>query len=85
MWGGVAIDLRVLLVRAEDRGFKLAVRLAIRLPPVDDPKVAKPLATEADRVCSCSNAIRGNVALWLTVNGQPVEDISAPLPARAAD
>lgn len=71
--GDVAIDSRVSLLPTEDHGFKLAVGLAVRLPSVEDPEVARQLVTEADRVCPYSNAVRGNVDVWLTVNGRPIE------------
>src|SRR5919112_789113 len=74
--GDVAIDSRVSLLPTKDHAFKLAVGLAVRLPSVDDPEVAKQLVTEADRVCPYSNAVRGNVDVWLTVNGRPIGDRS---------
>ena len=74
--GDVAIDSRVSLLPTQDRAFKLAVGLAVRLPSVHDPEVARQLVAEADRVCPYSNAVRGNVDVWLTVNGRPIEDRS---------
>jgi osmotically inducible protein OsmC len=82
--GDVAIDSRVMLLPTEKGAFKLAVGLVVSLPSVDDPEVATQLVTEADRVCPYSNAVRGNIGVWITVNGRPIEERSEPHVARAA-
>jgi lipoyl-dependent peroxiredoxin len=71
--GDVAIDSKVSLLPTEERGFKLAVELDVSLPQVDDPEQASRLVAGAHRVCPYSNATRGNIAVKLTANGQPVE------------
>src|SRR3989440_5132843 len=53
--GDVAIDSRVMLVPTEDRGFRLAVALAVTLPSVDDPNQAAELVRAAHQVCPYSN------------------------------
>jgi osmotically inducible protein OsmC len=64
------IDSRVMLLPTEDRGFKLAVELAVTLPSVDDPDEAVELVRAAHLVCPYSNATRGNIDVWLTANGR---------------
>jgi lipoyl-dependent peroxiredoxin len=70
--GDVAIDSTVMLVPTQDRGFKLAVALAIIPPSVRDADDAVNLVTEAHQVCPYSNATRGNIDVSLTANGQSV-------------
>jgi len=74
--GDVAIDSRVMLVPTADRRFELAVTLAVTLPSIADPDEAVDLVREADQVCPYSNAIRGNVDVSVTANGQPLEGTS---------
>ena len=69
----VAIDSKVMLLPTEDRGFKLAVALAVTLPSVRDPHEAVELVRAAHRVCPYSNATRGNVDVSLTANGRRVD------------
>jgi lipoyl-dependent peroxiredoxin len=69
----VAIDSRVMLLATEERGFKIAVELDVRLPSVDDPAQAVELVRAADQVCPYSNATRGNIDVALTANGQAVD------------
>ncbi len=71
--GDVSIDSHVSLIPTEERGFKLAVGLDVRLPSVDDTELAKRLVAGAHQVCPYSNATRGNVDVRLTANGQPVD------------
>lgn len=71
--GDVAIDSKVMLLPTEERGFKLAVELAVTLPSIEDPAKAIELVRLAHRVCPYSNATRGNIDVALSVNGQPVE------------
>jgi lipoyl-dependent peroxiredoxin len=79
--GDVAIDSRVMLLPTEDRGFKLAVALAVTLPSVDDPDEAAELVRAAHKVCPYSNATRGNIEVSLTVNGRNIEQTSDPATA----
>jgi hypothetical protein len=53
-----------MLVATDDRGFKLAVALAMTLPSV------------AHQVCPYSNATRGNIDVSLSVNGRDIEPTS---------
>jgi len=74
--GDVAIDSRVMLQPTEDRGFGLAVALAVTLPSVADTDEAVELVRAAYQVCPYSNATRGNIDVSLTANGRPVEEVS---------
>jgi lipoyl-dependent peroxiredoxin len=77
----IAIDSKVMLLPTADRGFKLAVALAVTLPSVHDPHQAVELVRAAHCVCPYSNATRGNVDVSLTANGVAVDDVSKPLAA----
>jgi osmotically inducible protein OsmC len=68
-----AIDSKVELVPTSERGFTLAVELAVTLPSVKDPETAIELVRAAHRVCPYSHATRGNIDVRLTANGAPVE------------
>ncbi len=68
----VSIDSKVMLLPTEDRAFKLAVELDVRLPSITDQQAAADLVAAAHRVCPYSNATRGNIDVKLTANGQPV-------------
>ena len=70
-----------MLLPTEDRGFKLAVALAVTLPSVADTHEAVELVRAAHRLCPYSNATRGNVDVSLTANGMAVDDASEPLAA----
>ena len=70
--GDVSIDSRVSLLPTEERGYKLAVELAVTLPQVHDPEQARRIVAAADQVCPYSNATRGNIDLTLTANGHDV-------------
>jgi Ohr subfamily peroxiredoxin len=70
--GDASIDSKVSLVTTEDRGYTVAVELDVTLPQVEDPEVAKRIVAAAHEICPYSNATRGNVAVTLTANGQPV-------------
>ena len=69
----VAVDSKVMLLPTEERGFKLAVELDATLPSVQDTEQAVELIRAAHQVCPYSNATRGNIAVTLTANGQPVD------------
>lgn len=51
----------------DDKGFGLAVTLAIVLPELDAAD-AQALVAEADTVCSYSHAVRGNIEVSLEVS-----------------
>ena len=63
----------VSLIPTEERGFKLAVELAVTLPSVTDADQAVALVQAAHGVCPYSNATRGNIDVHLTANGAEVE------------
>jgi lipoyl-dependent peroxiredoxin len=67
-----SIESEVSLVAAEERTFKLAVRLDVTLPSVGDDAEAAELVAAAHQVCPYSNATRGNIDVTLTANGRPV-------------
>jgi len=76
--GDVAIDSKVMLLPTEERGFKLAVELAVTLPSVDDADEAAELVRAAHLVCPYSNVTRGNIEVSLTANGHGIEETSHP-------
>src|SRR6476660_5658824 len=49
--GDVSIDSRVSLLPTQERGYKLAVELAVTLPQVHDPEQARRIVAAADQVC----------------------------------
>jgi lipoyl-dependent peroxiredoxin len=69
----VSVDSKVSLLPTEERGFKLAVELAVTLPQVEDAEQAAEIVAAAHKVCPYSNATRGNIEVALTANGQAVE------------
>jgi lipoyl-dependent peroxiredoxin len=71
--GDVSIDSRVNLLPTEEKGFKLAVELHVRLPQVEDEEKAAAIVAGAHKVCPYSNATRGNIDVTVTANGKPVE------------
>jgi osmotically inducible protein OsmC len=73
----VAIDSSVMLMPTDNRGYALAVTLAITLPSIDDEVEAVELVRAADLLCPYSNATRGNIDVVLTVNGHAVERIES--------
>ena len=70
--GDVSIESRVSLVAGPDRSFGLEVGLDVTLPGIDDPAEAADIVAAAHRICPYSNAIRGNVEVDLTANGERV-------------
>jgi Ohr subfamily peroxiredoxin len=70
--GDVTIQSRVSLVTTEERGFNVAVELAVTLPQVSDPDQAVRIVAAAHEVCPYSNATRGNIDVKLTANGHEV-------------
>jgi len=65
--GDVEIDSKVHLLPTEQRGFKLAVDLDVKLPSVDDSEQAAEVVRNAHAVCPYSNATRGNIDVKLVV------------------
>lgn len=65
------IDARVSLLPADGGALKLGVELDVTLPDTAD---AAELVRAAHRVCPYSNAIRGNVDVTFSVNGEPLAD-----------
>lgn len=70
--GDVAIDSKVTLVTTDDRGFTIAVELAVTLPSVPNAEQATELVRAAHAVCPYSNATRGNIDVTLSANGNAV-------------
>jgi osmotically inducible protein OsmC len=70
--GDVAIDSTVSLLPNENRGFDLAVELDVTVPGIEDATEVAEIVQAAHHVCPYSNATRGNIAVTLTANGQPV-------------
>ena len=66
----VSVDSKVSLLPTEERGFKLAVELAVTLPQVEDAEQAAEIVAAAHKVCPYSNATRGNIDVALTANGR---------------
>jgi Ohr subfamily peroxiredoxin len=71
--GDVSIDSRVSLLPTAERGFKLAVELAVTLPQVHDREQAARIVAAAHQVCPYSNATRGNIEVKLTANGHDLD------------
>ncbi len=69
--GEVEVDSKVMLVTGEDRSFRIAVELAVKLPTLGEEE-AVDLVAAAHRVCPYSNATRGNIEIALSANGAPV-------------
>jgi Ohr subfamily peroxiredoxin len=70
--GEVSIDSRVSLLPTDDRGFKLAVKLDVTLPQIQDPEEAAKIVAAAHQVCPYSNATRGNIDIALTANSHVI-------------
>jgi lipoyl-dependent peroxiredoxin len=70
--GDVSISSKVSLHPNESRGFELSVQLDVTLPSVDAEQAAE-LVRAAHQVCPYSNATRGNIAVTVSANGQPVD------------
>ena len=70
--GEVLIYIEVAMIPDAGRTFRLGVSLAVSLPDVSDPEQAVRLVGAAHAVCPYSNAVRGNIEVELTANGQPV-------------
>jgi Ohr subfamily peroxiredoxin len=68
--GETSVESSVSLWSVDDGSFRIDATLAVTIPGVSDPGQAVELATEADRVCPYSNALRGNVDVAITANGQ---------------
>ena len=71
--GDVVADSKVSLVPNENRGFDLEVDLDLTLPDLQGEQ-ALGLVRTAHKVCPYSNAVRGNIPVRITVNGEALED-----------
>jgi lipoyl-dependent peroxiredoxin len=67
------IDSKVILFPKDGGGFYLGAALDVTLPSVEETDAAVELVRTAHGMCPYSNAVRGNVDVALTANGQPVE------------
>lgn len=67
--GDVVTESSVSLVSNENRGFDLTVELDLTLPGLEGEE-ALALVRAAHQVCPYSNAVRGNIPVTITVNGQ---------------
>jgi lipoyl-dependent peroxiredoxin len=70
--GTTHVDSLVELHSNDDGSFRIEVALDVTIPAVDDPAVAVSLVEAAHVVCPYSNALRGNVDVALTANGEYV-------------
>ena len=70
--GQTSVDAKVSLVTGAERSFNVAVELDVSLPDLDDEQALEIVRT-AHKTCPYSNATRGNIAVTLTANGQPVD------------
>ncbi|GAA1695802.1 organic hydroperoxide resistance protein [Microbacterium sediminicola] len=70
--GQTSVDSTVELHSREDGTFGIEVELAVTLPGVTDAETAKDLVAQAHLVCPYSNALRGNVDVVLSANGEHV-------------
>jgi Ohr subfamily peroxiredoxin len=61
------VDARVGLGSIGEGRFGITVALDVALPSIQDRAVAEELVAEADRRCPYSNAVRGNLAVTITV------------------
>ena len=68
-----SVDSKVSLHPNESKGFDLSVRLDVTLPSIADSGDAVDLVKAAHQVCPYSNAVKGNIGVDLTANGQPVD------------
>ncbi|MGO8906416.1 MAG: organic hydroperoxide resistance protein [Solirubrobacteraceae bacterium] len=71
--GNVTIESKVMLLTTDERGFTVAVELAVTMPSVSDPAKAAELVRATHKVCPYSIATRGNIEVTLSANGQSVE------------
>lgn len=70
--GDHEIAASVSLVTTEERAYTLQITLDVTLPSITDQEQAVDLVGKTHRVCPYSNVTRGNVAVELTANGQPI-------------
>jgi Ohr subfamily peroxiredoxin len=68
--GAISIHSDVAL-NQDAQGFFLQVALSVTLPALDR-KEAEAIVKEADKVCPYSKALRNNVKVALSANGEPV-------------
>jgi lipoyl-dependent peroxiredoxin len=70
---GSQITSRVGIGPLDSGGFGLQVTLDLHAPNID-AEAARELMLRADQRCPYSNATRGNIAVTLSVEGQPVTE-----------
>lgn len=70
--GTTRVDSLVELHSNDDGSFRIEVALDVTIPAVDDAAVARSLVEDAHSVCPYSNALRGNVDVALSANGEHV-------------
>ncbi|MET0672830.1 MAG: organic hydroperoxide resistance protein [Microbacterium pygmaeum] len=70
--GITQVDALVELHSNDDGSFRIEVALDVTIPAVEDADLARSLVQDAHRVCPYSNALRGNVDVALSANGQYV-------------
>ena len=63
-----------LIINSRDGSWNIGVDLDVALPNIDDVEEAKRLVAATHRTCTYSNAIRGNVDVNLSVDGEPVPE-----------
>jgi Ohr subfamily peroxiredoxin len=71
--GEVVAESKVALVANDSRGFDLTVELDLTLPGLKGDE-ALGLVRTAHEVCPYSNAVRGNIPVTITVNGQALPE-----------
>lgn len=70
--GTTRIDSLVELHSNDDGSFRIEVALDVTIPALDDAELSRSLVEEAHAVCPYSNALRGNVDVALSANGEHV-------------
>lgn len=70
--GQTRIDSLVELHSNDGGTFRIEVALEVTIPGVEDADLARSLVEEAHVVCPYSNALRGNVDVALSANGEYV-------------
>lgn len=69
---GTTIKSNVHLLPKDGGGFKLGVDMDVSMPNIEDKARVAELIHKADQSCPYSNAIRGNVDVNFTIDGQPL-------------
>lgn len=69
---GTTIKSNVHLLPKDGGGFKLGVDMDVSMPNIADKAQVAALIRKADEGCPYSNAIRGNVDVNFTIDGEPL-------------